>query len=361
MVPQWPLAVGLYISPQVRSSEFSREAARVEVGSALASTFQWAVSQLFATVVVLDSQPNAKNIPGGLVGAIELTDVDLHEGDAPIGYDIKFYSAKGNSTDTYSLIGTSSLWDGQRSSVSATFQTIGTALSYGIRNQTAKLLVELPKQNSVKHWLEDAGIRQTPLRPFRFRSPSNTQTGGERVMILPDLSSWRYTDNVKAMDCVGNRLRAYHPPVDVVVMDNVIRLEFFPWLEPSTGPSSIEDLRAWLSEPAVGEKIRELRIRYLMTFEGGTEMAIPGGGILCGGGGPGAGCFGFAWGTRNSSFSATILDLHGRTLPKEVVSTQSSGVYVPSFVVPIPFLAPTESVACERLAHDLYEVITKRR
>lgn len=360
MVQQWPLTVGLYVTPKVRSREFSRGAAHVPAGNELASSFQWAVSQLFANVVVLDAAPTAGSIPNGVAGIVELSDVALHEGDKPITYEINFYSGLGLKSETWSLVGTIPLWDGERSSLSATMQNVGTGLSYGIRNQTANFMLELPKQDVVKQWFEKAGVRETQLRPFHVQRLSKIQTA-EKVMMLPDLLTWRYTDNNSAMECVGNRLRSYHPPVGVVAMDDVIRLEFFPWLEPSTGPKTTDDFRSWFSHPAIQDKMRDLGIRYLLSLQGGTKTEIPGGGILCGASMGGGGCLGFAWGTHESAFSASLFDLQDQAEPKELTSRESSGVYVPAFILPIPLLAPTESVACERLAHDLHETIVKMK
>jgi hypothetical protein len=277
----------------------------------------------------------------------------------PITYEIGFYSGQGDRAGSWSLVGAAPLWDVERSSLSANIHTVGTELSYGIRDQTAKLIVELPLQNAVKRWLETAGVHETQLLPFRSRQSGTTQGVG-KVLLLPDLYTWRYTDNVKPMECAGDRLRSYQPPIDVVAVDNSVRWEFFPWLEPSTAPKSSEALREWLSYPAVQDKMRELGVRYLLSFHGGTKTETPGGGIFCGGGYGGGGCLGYAWGKRESAFDANLIELRDPATAVELSARESSGVYIPAFILPIPFLAPTESVACDRLARDIYQALSLR-
>jgi len=362
MVEQWPLAVGLYIPASVRNHEFTEGRARVQAGAELASTFGWALSQKFARVVELDASPQKAGIPKGLAGAVELANVSLNKypslAHEEFVYDIVFYSTGGEGINEWLLVshvGGSNIWDIERSSPSASLQSIGTSLSYAIRNQTAMFLVGLEDQPAVKYWLEAAHIRPAKGRPFIATSP-DIAPEANGVMILPDLDTWRYTDNSSAMDCVGKRLRVSSPPVEIVLTDSV-RNEFYPWLEPSTAPKSIDSLRTWLSEPAIKEKMRRIGIRYLLSVQGGTSTSIPGGGIFC----APNGCIGFAYGSHESSFTATIVDLQSEEQPREVTSRETSGVYVPAFMLPIPFLAPTEAAACERLAKDIHAVILKSR
>lgn len=360
LVQPWPLMVGAYVSPQVRTQEFTRAAAHVPAGQELTSSFRWALSKLFSNVVMLEQPPAAGNLPQGLAGVIELSKVELNEGTAPIKYEVTFHSGAGSKPETWMLVGTIPLWDGERSSLSAIMQHVGTGLSYGLRDQTANLIIELPKQDSVKHWLASAGIHDPQLHPFYSRDPGKGQVA-TRVMLLPDIVTWRYTDNVGPMNCVGNRLRGYQPPIDVVTMDNPLRLEFFPWLEPSTGPKTAEAFRTWIDEPAIKDKMRDLGVRHLLAFQGGTSTDVPGGGILCGASMGGGGCLGFAWGSHVSAFTASLFDLQDQGSPKELSSQETSGVYIPAFILPIPLMAPTEAAACEKLARDLHEVISREK
>jgi hypothetical protein len=360
MVQQWPLSVGVYIPPSVRSREFAKDLWRVKGGGAsIASTFQWALAQLFAEVVLLDAPPSVGKVPDGLVGVIELSDVAPKHAGVLASYEISFYSAKGEKIASWTLNGSAFIWDTEGSSLSSSLHSVGTDLTYVIRDLTASFMVELPRQESVRRWLEDANIRPAELRPFLKVQAAKPQNAN-KVMILPTLPLWRYTDHATAMECVGNHLRAYNPPVEIVLAESV-RFDFFPWLEPSTAPTNLEDLRTLVFQPAIEQKIRGLGVRYLLSIQGGTTTSIPGGGIFCGGSGMGAGCFGFAYGSHQSSFTASIIDLQENGEHSEVASKQSSDVYVPAFLLPIPLIAPTEAAACERLARDIHTAIAKNR
>ena len=175
-----------------------------------------------------------------------------------------------------------------------------------------------------------------------------------KVLLVPNLGTWLYTDAVRAMDCVGRRLAQAQPSFQVIPADQV-RLEFFPWLEPSTAPKSLEDLQRWAAEPAIRSKMRAIGARYLLEFHGGTKTDIPKGGILCGAGFGAGGCFGFAWGSRDSTFGATLLDTWEGGTPLDASAMRHSGVYMPAFVLPIPLMAGTESKACEELSQRIHE------
>ena len=86
--------------------------------------------------------------------------------------------------------------------------------------------------------------------------------------------------------------------------------------------------------------------RYLLEFHGGTKTAISGGG----------GCLGFAWGSRESSFGASLLDMWREDdAPFDAGATQRSGGYVPAFILPIPIMASTETTACEGLSRRIHD------
>jgi hypothetical protein len=326
------------------------------VGTSIASSVEWALAQLFAKVELLDTAPSIGQVPTGLAGLVDLTDVSFKF--TPVlgwtaSYEIGFYSAGGEKTGSWTLGPVERIVSTEVSYLAP------TGLSYAIRDLTAKFMVELPRQASARRWLEDANIRPAELRPFLKLQPDMAQYAN-KVMLLPPLPFWRYIDHEAAVECVGNRLLTLNPPVEIVLAES-IRFEFFPWLEPSTAPATVEDLRKLIFQPAIEQKMRALGVRYLLSIQGGTSTSIPGGGILCGGSGMAAGCFGFAYGSHESSFTATIVDLQSEEQPQDVKSKETSGVYVPAFVLPIPFLAPTEAAACERLAKDVHDVISKNR
>jgi len=358
LIQPWPLSVGLYIPPAVKSRVFAQDLWRVPVGEPAASNFQWTLEQMFTRVVVLDARPAGQALPDGLNGAVELSDM-AYEFAKPesLRYEVGLYSVKGERVDGWPITTTLPLWDVEASSLSSLMINKGTELTYAMRNVTAQLMVHFADRPAVQAWLAGEGIAAAAARPA-FSGSGAAQPAAAKILLVPNLSTWLYTDAARAMDCVGNRLAQASPPFEVIAADQV-RLAFFPWLEPSTAPKSLEELQRWAAEPAIRNKMRAIGARYLLEFHGGTKTEIPGGGILCGAGFGAGGCFGFVWGSRDSAFNATLLDMREGGAPVDVSAMQHSGVYVPAFILPIPLMAATESKACEELSQRIHERLTR--
>lgn len=359
LVQKWPLTVGLFIPPSVKSKEFSQQAWRVPAGKEISSTFIWATGQMFAHVVEINFPPTEKNIPNNLAGVIVLSDVSI--GDASglesLRYEIGLYSQGGHLVDQWSLTVPRMNWDVEQSSLTSLIQSVGSEFSYSIRNLTALFMVDFVKHVSVQHWLSSAGVTELTIGPSYSVSIDTQSQSANRVLIVPNIGTWLYTDASRAMSCVGNRLAQFVPPVKVISADT-IRLELFPWIEPSTAPTSVDELQNLLSNLAIKNKIRALGVGYILEFHGGTTTDIPRGGIFCGVVTGGGGCLGYAWGSRESSFNATILDIKDKNKLSNAVSAQKGGVYVPAFIFPMPIMAATESKACQDLTSQIHTLIT---
>jgi len=358
LIQPWPLSVGLYIPPAVRSRVFAQQAWRVPVGETAASNFQWTLERMFTRVVVLDAQPAGQALPDGLNGVVELSDM-TYEFDQPesLRYEVGLYSATGERVDGWPITTTLPIWDIETSGLSSLIMNRGTELAYAMRDVTAQFMLHFADRPAVQAWLAGEGIAAAAVRPA-FSGSGAVSPVAPKVLLVPNLGTWLYTDAARAMDCVGNRLAQASPPFEVIAADQV-RLAFFPWLEPSTAPKSLEDLQRWAAEPAIRNKMRAIGARYLLEFHGGTKTQIPGGGILCGAGYGAGGCFGFAWGSRDSAFNATLLDMREGGAPLDASAMQHSGVYVPAFILPIPLMAATESKACEELSQRIHDRLTR--
>jgi hypothetical protein len=355
MTQPWSLTVGLYVPADVRNMEVHQGFAHAAVGGEIASTFQWALTQLFTTVVLLDAPVADPSAAASLAGIIELSHVGRR-----LDYDVTFRNASGE------VIGRWSMNDGTRAEFSEfpipepwdvtrsdfEWQGLATGAAYTIRDNTALLLLQLPRQEAVRSWLADAHVQSSTLHPY-LGQPRPGSGRQDRVVLLPNLGTWYYTNNGKAMSCAGERLRHGDPPIEVINIDDV-RLAFFPWLEPSTAPKTPEELHALLEDPAIQQKMAELGIRYLMAIEGGTTQEEHGG-MWCGVGptGGGGGCLGFVWGNRESSYVATIVDVTRPHESRDIAGKHAGHYYVPAFALPIPLIAPTQGKACEQLAEHV--------
>jgi len=356
MIQSWPLSVGLYIPPAVKSRVLGQQGWRVPVGEAAASNFQWTLERMFARVVVLDAPPAGQTLPGGLNGIVELSDIAYEFATfESLRYEIALDSGKGERVDRWPVTTSLPVWDVAESSLSTLMMNRGTELAYAMRDVSAQFMVHFADRPAVQAWLAGEGVAAVAVRPA-FSGNGTPPPAVPRVLLVPNLGTWLYTDAARAMGCVGDRLAQARPPFEVIPADQV-RLEFFPWLEPSTAPKSLEDLQRWAAEPAIRNKMHAIGARYLLEFHGGTKTDIPGGGILCGAGFGGGGCFGFAWGSRESAFSATLLDMWEDGTPLDARATQHSGVYVPAFGLPVPIMAATETAACEDLTRRIHDLL----
>ena len=349
LVKQWPLAVGVYIAPPIRGRVLAQQLWRVPAGNSAAANFEWAVAKMFAKVNELDAPPVGRAAPDGLAGSIALEDVAL-TGTPPrsLRYEIALYSAQGDRIDHWSLETPMALWDLEPSSFS--LHGVATDLSYAIRNITAQFMVDFTSHAVVRDWLALAGIEAVELQPD-FRPAGTVAPPANRILLVPNIDTWLYSDAAVAMACVGERLAQMTPPFEVIPADRM-RLEFFPWLEPATAPKSAEAMRTWLAEPAIEAKLRSIGVHYLLEFRGGTKTAIPRGAMVCS-----LGCFGLLWGSHESGFSAYVVDLWGDTELRGASVTRRSGVYVPAFFLPLPILAQTQASACEEMAGRLHAIL----
>jgi len=357
LIQPWPLSVGLYIPPAVKSRVFAQQAWRVPAGESAASSLHWALERMFDRVVVLEAAPAGALLPEGLNGIIELSDLayDYVIPEA-LRYEVELYSGTGERVGGWSITTSLPLWDIEQSP-STLMMNRGTEMAYAMRDVTAQFMVHFADRPAVQAWLAGAGMPAAAVRPA-FSGKDASPSARPRILLVPNLGTWLYTDAVRAMDCVGRRLAQAQPPFQVIPADKV-RLEFFPWLEPSTAPKSLEDLQRWAADPAIRNKMRAIGARYLLEFHGGTKTEVPKGGILCGAGFGAGGCFGFAWGSRDSAFSAALLDMWEGGKPLDASATRHSGVYLPAFILPIPLMAGTESKACEELSLRIHDQLMR--
>ena len=131
------------------------------------------------------------------------------------------------------------------------------------------------------------------------------------------------------------------------------RDNLFPYFMPSTTPHSSLEYQKLLDTPVIKKRLARQGIHYLVSIRKVTDMDKHGG-IGCGAGPGGGGCFGaIAW-KRKSIFEATIWDLFSSsTSGTTKVSTAGTGIVIsPGLPIPVYFPA-TESAACNETGKQL--------
>ena len=153
--------------------------------------------------------------------------------------------------------------------------------------------------------------------------------------------------------CVAQAVQRARP--DLALMPaKEFRDALFPWLERSTAPRELEGFGLLLAKDAVSQRLAELHLRYVAVVSGHTKMGASKGGIFCGGGYGGGGCFGLWWAERESRIATALWDTKGSgrlTFGSEVKGTW----VVPALILPIPLLGPTEWPACEAVARQILD------
>jgi hypothetical protein len=195
----------------------------------------------------------------------------------------------------------------------------------------------------------------------RVEETKNTATGitaDESVVILA--TSYHQGNKTEAdfLECVNDKLDGAQNSFNIYPSTK-FRDELFPWFEPRTIPQNIEALPELLARPGVAERISERGVRYLVWIKGSTERTSGGGGMSCAASTVGGGCFGLVWWENEGSYEAAIWDLK-KGQHSGGVSTDVHGTsMVPALVIPLPFIARTQTAACNGLVRELRQFITQ--
>lgn len=160
------------------------------------------------------------------------------------------------------------------------------------------------------------------------------------------------------LDCVNDELDDGRDALNVYPSER-FRDELFPWFEPRTMPHSIEALPELLAKPGVTERIMKRGVRYLVMVKGSTEKTSGGGGMSCAAGPTGGACFGLVWWENDGSYEATVWDLKKAEHAGEVSTDVHGTSMVPALIVPLPFIARTQTAACKGLARELRQFIVQ--
>jgi hypothetical protein len=350
LVPRWPVAVGVYYAPDVRKTEANvADAARVPIGAEVTSMFRWALNQMFAEVIEVSELPPARPAPAGALGIVALQRVDVAPAQRRLTYAIELRTPEGYALDQWEAAGSAP----EDPAAGPMFMPFGSITAWAIRDATATFMVGLADRPAVRDWLGTIGVTLSEV--VQERGPTAVTAPPElRVAFVRDVYDWRYGEASEAQRCIGSKLEALVPPVRIVSFDR-LRMEFFPWLEFTTAPRTEEDLLRFLTQKVIHRKFEDLNLRYLIQVSGATTTDFGSGAVLC----P-YGCFGFAWGTRQSAFRITVIDLQSAiTIASEAVTKQGD-VYLPAFILPVPIIASTETEACQRLAERIHAIATHR-
>ncbi|MXZ55039.1 MAG: hypothetical protein F4227_02510 [Gammaproteobacteria bacterium] len=195
------------------------------------------------------------------------------------------------------------------------------------------------------------GCVQTTQEEFR---EANTGIGEDQIIAILRRASLMGENTEQAfIDCVTERTAKGRDKIDVISNQEFIDT-FFPWFEPRIAPTDIDKLKDIAHNDKIKDRLESLGIRYLVWIDGTTKRINQNGSVQCAvatGGIPA--CFGFLSWRAESVYEAVIWDVE-RSISVGKLSSESKGMsFVPAVVIPIPFIARTQSSACSSLADQL--------
>lgn len=194
----------------------------------------------------------------------------------------------------------------------------------------------------------------------RMEESKNSATGiaaGESVVILA--TSYHKGKPVEEdfVTCVCDQVQKGEGSIHVYP-EQKFTDALFPWFEPRTAPQAAEALPELLARSGVADRISERGIRYIVWLNGATEETSSGGSMSCAIGPGGGGCFGVSWWEDEAAYDAAVWDLRQK-LDAGSVSTAVHGTsMVPALIIPLPFIARTQSAACKDMARELRHFIS---
>lgn len=353
LVERWPVSIGVRHAPGLRDEDTAvAEAARVVFGQEVVAGFDRALRQRFASVQDVDALSPGRLAPSAIAGIVGLAAVRAYPDSRQLMLDVEFRTPEGQLLEKWTVTGTA----GVDPLAGPLLMPWGAHLAWMIRDTLAALLVGLADRPAVRAWREAASDREREPLPT-MTAATEPATGDSAVVFVRDRGDWLYGDASEAQRCIGTPFQALRPLVPVVPFDR-LRLALFPWLEWSAAPRTDEELLDLVRRPEVARVLAGLRVRYFVHAGGATSTDLGQGGVLCGGSAGGGGCFGFAWGTRESAYRATVIDLATAVpLATEAVS-RSAGAYVPAFLIPVPIIGPTKTDACGEIARRIHARIS---
>lgn len=183
-------------------------------------------------------------------------------------------------------------------------------------------------------------------------------TANESIVVIP--ASYHKGNRTEAdfLECMDEELDNGAQALKVYPREKFLD-ELFPWLEPRTMPQGINDLPELLARPGVSERISASGVRYLVWVNGSTKKTSDGGGMSCAASAAGGGCFGLVWWEDDGTYTARVWDLKASSSAGKVSADVHGSSMMPALILPLPFIARTETAACKELAGELRQFIVQ--
>ena len=177
--------------------------------------------------------------------------------------------------------------------------------------------------------------------------------GDSSVVILGRRHASDYETEPDFVACVSDHIAAGGKSITLID-----ELEFlnalYPWFEPRTAPLRPVDIERMLDRKVVAEKLKALKLEYIIWLDGSTVRSGGSGSMACSLGG----CFGFGTWSHDADYEATIWDFTDQVTVGHVNAATSGQSYMPAVIIPIPIIAPVQGTACDGIGEQLLEFLS---
>jgi hypothetical protein len=192
---------------------------------------------------------------------------------------------------------------------------------------------------------------------FECRSQDNLNSN-DNIVLLSNLEGNQDFDDNDVVKCIRPAMHKVNPDLNFISAKE-FREKLYPYFTPSYTPHDLDGYKNILDKPEVLQRINSLGVRYLIILTRGGSVNNWHGGILCGAGYGGGGCFGLSWWNRKSELDLAIWDLSNKSLEGNVRADATGTGIMPAFGLPIPVYMPaTEAAVCEELGIRLGKLLS---
>ncbi len=134
------------------------------------------------------------------------------------------------------------------------------------------------------------------------------------------------------------------------ILQGDLRDQLYPWLSRSNYPGELNDLESIIRHPAVRERLRELGIRYVLSWDGETVQAQFTGPFYV----TAYGVIGYESADKVSMIRADLLAVEdGRVVTSFESAREGTDTVLGLVLVPVPIPEDTEGAVCEEITRQI--------
>ena len=343
-----PLSVGLVIDQNFRTytktkleggDEF-RLKTTLRPGRASALTFEYLTEEMFERVEIIKDMANASKFGDSLDLVVNAQIVDANSSEMvdpawiSVTYRADIYDSRMQPISSFVFTAR-----GEDKHIIMFRQTrYEHILEQTMRNVPAQFAYAFEDDVAIQKWLKRKGIT---------RATAEVAAGSGLVVV-------KQADTASLASCIESEVHAAVPELRVLSAETV-QDELYPWFEPGTWLNDDTALLRFLTRPGLAEKMNQLGLRFIVYVTSQTTRDSPeeSGGLMI----PSIGFYGIIWFERRSQINVRALDLHTAQIAADEEAQKHGTAVIPAYVVPVPFIPPTGTLACLEVGKRLAKAL----